>query len=348
VVSKAAISVQAQFAQPANQSPVSASKGSIYAPALADQRVDEAIISRIPPVTPELAPPRTSQTPGQVANVQPLSNQLEALNRRAASMAEKGMLFAAKNELIQALELNSQSLDMRHGGTSHAAALTAGLAALREAEDFSVRGSSHDSSAARASQIAGNHKTAILPASDDISLAVAQQRYFAFAQEQLAIAARGEPAASRTLHLLGKIQLALAGSAGRESSLGEARALVWFQTALAADSRNHLAANELGVLLARSGQLDAARRVLQHSLSVQPQVETWHNLAVVHERLGETELARLAENERRLLAQRGPRPAPSGDKQIAWVDAGAFAAQGVGKGSSSLSTAAQPVHTTRR
>jgi tetratricopeptide (TPR) repeat protein len=344
---KVAIPVQAQFAQPAVTSPVVGSNRSIYAPALAEERPGEPSISRIPPVASEPTPPAPSQTLEQAANSQPLPIQVDALNRRAASMAQKRMLFAAKNELIQALELNSQALDVHRGGTIHAAALTAGLTALREAEDFSVGGSSHGS-VARTSQIAGSHKTAILIASGDIPPAVAQQQYFEFAQQQLAFAAGGQPAASRTLYTLGKIQLAMPGSGGSESSLGEARALVWFQAALAADSRNHLAANELGVLQARFGQLDAARRALLHSISIHPQVETWHNLAAVHERLGEVELARLAENERRLLAQRAPRPANSEEKHIAWVDASTFAGQGARGDRTPLSTASQPANTTRR
>src|SRR5688572_6184177 len=47
---KVAIPVQAQFAQPAVQSPVVGSNRSIYAPALADERPDEPSVSRIPPV----------------------------------------------------------------------------------------------------------------------------------------------------------------------------------------------------------------------------------------------------------------------------------------------------------
>lgn len=344
---KVAIPVQAQFAQPAVQPPVSGSSRSVYAPALAAEHPDTGLLSRIPPVTAEPAPPAPSQAPDRAANAPSLANQVESLNRRATSMAQKGMLFAAKNELIGALKLNAHLLDERRGGTIHTAALAAGLTALCEAEDFSV-GSGQDLSVARARQIAGSHKTAILPASGDISPAVAQQQYFAFAQQQLAFAAGGEPAASRSLYTLGKIQLAMLGSAGPKSPVGQARALVWFQASLAADSRNHLAANELGVLLARYGQLDAARRALLHSLSIHPQVETWHNLAAVHERLGEAELARLAENERRMLALRDPRPAHTNGKYIAWVDASTFAAQEAREDRTPLSTASQPANTTRR
>jgi uncharacterized protein HemY len=102
---------------------------------------------------------------------------------------------------------------------------------------------------------------------------------------------------------------------------------VFYQAALAVDPGNFLAANELGVLLARYGQWQDARRALLASLSIQPHAEGWHNLAIVHRRLGEIELARLAENERQLLVGKpGPRK-PAGGPEIQWHEPQQFAAQ---------------------
>jgi hypothetical protein len=82
----------------------------------------------------------------------------------------------------------------------------------------------------------------------------------------------------------------------------------------------------LGVLLAGYGQLADARRLLLHSVSIHPHVEGWHNLATVHRKLGEAELAKLADGERLLLAQReGRAPSPAADL-IRWVDPQTFAA----------------------
>ena len=99
---------------------------------------------------------------------------------------------------------------------------------------------------------------------------------------------------------------------------------------MAAVDRNFLAANELGVLMARYGQLQEARRLLVHSVQVQPQVEAWHNLAVVHERLGEADLATRAAYERELLAQRMPAPSLASGN-VEWVDAKTFAAHSPGE-----------------
>jgi hypothetical protein len=105
--------------------------------------------------------------------------------------------------------------------------------------------------------------------------------------------------------------------------------MVFYQAALAVDARNYLAANELGVLLARYGQLQEARQALVHSISTRPHAQGWQNLAIVHRRLGETELAKLAENERELIAK-SPAAAPrtSTDQLIEWVDPTTFASRG--------------------
>jgi tetratricopeptide (TPR) repeat protein len=248
---------------------------------------------------------------------------------RANQMARKGMLFAARNELVQALELVAHANDVRHGTAQHAAALAAGLTALKEADDFSAQPGG-DSARIAAQEIARSHRTTILHGAGEFSPLVAQQHYYAFAQQQLSLALAGEPAAAKALYSLGKIQMALAGPASQTQSLHGPRAMVCYQAALAIDSRNYQAANELGVLLARYGQWTEARRALLHSVTIQPHVEGWHNLAAVHRRLGETELAQLAENERRLLASKPPArgassAASSAEKIVTWVDSQTFA-----------------------
>jgi hypothetical protein len=257
-----------------------------------------------------------------------VADQAAVMSRRAYAMAQKGMLFTARNELVQSLRLVAQALDVERATGEHTAALSAGLTALAEADDFAPEAGS-DAAVIDVVAIARGHRTPILRVAGSVSPVVAQQQYYNFAQQQLAFAAGSEPAASQSLFTLGKIQMALAGQTAEPQSLHGPRAMVFYQAALAVDGRNYLAANELGVLLARYGQLHDARRALLHSVSLRPHVEGWHNLAIVHERLGETELARLAENERKLLEEK---PAPTAvaatGKQIEWVDPQTFAAHG--------------------
>jgi hypothetical protein len=100
--------------------------------------------------------------------------------------------------------------------------------------------------------------------------------------------------------------------------------MVFYQAALMVDGRNFLAANELGVLLARFGHWEDARHVLQFGLSADSQPALWRNLATVHRHLGEHELARLAQveagrAERRLGTGSSRRGLDDGDGFLRWV-----------------------------
>ena len=107
------------------------------------------------------------------------------------------------------------------------------------------------------------------------------------------------------------------------------QAMVFHQIATSIDPANYRAANELGVLLARFGQLPEARAVLQQSVATHPLPEAWHNLMVVHQRLGEHDLAQCARNEL-ALAQRpsgagSPNVGVSAQPVVQWVDPPTFA-----------------------
>ncbi|MEX2172716.1 MAG: hypothetical protein WD872_00055, partial [Pirellulaceae bacterium] len=278
---------------------------------------------------PPAAGPQPATQPAAQArrsSMQPVHERAAAMTRHALESARKGMLFSARDELTQALRLVAQALDVQQQRATHVAALSAGLTALDEARDFAPRDGG-GAAPIDVSTLARTHRTPLFgQGAGGMSPVVAQQHYFNFAQQQLALAVGGEPAASQSLYALGKIQMALAEQTTEQQSLHAPQAMVFHQAALAVDPRNHLAANELGVLLARYGQLEAARQALVHSVTLQPHAEGWHNLAVVHQRLGQTELAQLAENERRLLAggaQPGPRQPVN--QSVEWLDPRTFA-----------------------
>ena len=114
---------------------------------------------------------------------------------------------------------------------------------------------------------------------------IALQRYYTYAQEQLAAAAGPEPAGSMALYGLGRLAAASAKLGDTDEIESTARAMVFYQAALLADDRNFRAGNELGVLLAKSGKLERAKEIFLRSLAISPQPATWHNLAKIHERL---------------------------------------------------------------
>ena len=288
---------------------------------------DPAISGHIPFQSGHAAMP-PSPSPN---SLRPVAERAVQISDRGFAMAQRGMLFAGREELIKSLQLIAQALDVQEGTSTHAAALASGLAALREARDFASSATA-PGAVVNVAQAASTHRTPVLrsmPPQTEMSPVIAQQQYLAFAQSQLAIAAGHQPVASQALYRLGRLQTLLAAHDDDPQALHAPQAMAFHQAALSVDSANSLAANELGVLLARYGQLDDARRLLLLSISVHPQVETWHNLAAVHHRLGEEDLARRAESERELLAKATGRPAAKqANDMLRWVDPPTFAASG--------------------
>jgi len=259
-----------------------------------------------------------------------VAQQAQQISDRGLAMAQRGMLFAGRAELTKALQLIAQALDVQTGANTHAAALASGLTALKEAGDFAAQG--QGLGAIDVAKVAHAHQTPLLKgqAAANLSPVVAQQQYYGFAQSQLVAATGRQPVASQVLYRLGRLQTALAAHDAAPQALHGPQAIVFQQAALATDGGNYLAANELGVLLARYGQLATARDLLARSVSIHPQVESWHNLSVVHRRLGEVELARQADRERELLAQKSGGSANRAGDLVRWVDTRAFASSGGG------------------
>jgi tetratricopeptide (TPR) repeat protein len=241
--------------------------------------------------------------------------------RHGFQLAERGALLSARAEFIAALQLIAQASDAQQGTQFYGKALTAGLVALKESNDFIRRDAGQ--AEVEVAQVATAHKTPILKSElvGSYTPMTAAQRYDAYAQEQLAAAAAQEITGSMALFGLGKVAAALQRSQPSQQLESNAHAMLLFQAALMVDARNYRAANELGVLSAENGNLSRARALLIHSVSLSPQVAAWHNLAVVHARLGEQQLAAQARARASGLAQtgRGTRSA------VQWVDATMFA-----------------------
>ena len=239
----------------------------------------------------------------------PRSPQIEQVARRADQHSRRGFelagrkaYYSARSEFVQALRAIAQALDAQSGTVAHAAALMHGLEALEESDDFVATGSILETHIDVAADIDA-HRTPILRGAElrGVSPLVALQQYYTYAQEQLGVSVGHELAGSMALHGLGKVHAALATQDSPGTS-GEAKAIVLERAALLAYPGNFMAANDLGVLLARVGRYAEAREALMQSLSVAEHPETWKNLAVVHQALGENQLAQLARHEAGLAA----------------------------------------------
>ena len=291
-----------------------------------------------PTQPPAPSPQPTTSTPLQVVAERALHKA-----DRASAMAQRGMLYSARTELIQALQIIAQSLDIQHATSAHAAALSAGLTALEEARDFSAQ-TNRPGEEVNVPAIAAAHRTPLLRAASGglISPVVAQQQYLGLAQTRFIEAAGRVPVASQILYRLGRLQTALAAHDPDPLALHGPEAIVFHQAALATDSGNWLAANELGVLYARYGQLPAAKQLLLTSVTTHPHVAGWQNLAAIHRRLGETDLADRAEAERQLLASKTGAANSAASGMVRWVDQQTFAASGGADVSWPASVAARP------
>ena len=208
--------------------------------------------------------------------------------------------FAARTELINGLRSLSQALDASHGDQQHDAALSRGLRALQEADDF-YRGGAK--AAVDLTAIVDLHQTDVLHNQNLAArspLAAAEQ-YHRYAVQQLDIEAGGLELAADALYRMGKLFGAAENEFAPSPTFVRKKAIVFHRAALAVEQSHFLAANELGVLLVKSGKLADARQAFLDSLKANPHAAAWHNLAVVHQKMGEPDLARKARYEWHLL-----------------------------------------------
>lgn len=272
---------------------------------------------------PRAAPATPPPAPSPAVDVGTVLRQADEHNRRGASSAAKGAWFTARTEFVEALRCVAAAADARAGRTDHTVAFQAGLTATTEAEAFTSRGAAQPLDL---ETLRRTHRTsAFLPPPARGASAVAlHDAYLTFAKEQLAAAAMGYETGSVALHGLGKVHAA----AGTTIADARAKARTFYEAALVVAPANFLAANDLAVLLAEDGRLEQARDCLHAGLRQSSQPAMWNNLAAVHDRLGQPQLAQAARQEAAALERRAA-SAPGSvlpTHNVAWLDPRNFAA----------------------
>ena len=239
------------------------------------------------------------------------------------SLSRRGAAFAARQEFYSSLRILAQSHDTRAGGTAYTRALRDSIIALKEAEDFIVS-DTETQIGLNVDAVVEGHSTKVIPASEAVHMTAigAMQRYFAFASNQLRVASGQNAVAAEALYCLGKLHTVQAKFGANSSKLDMAKAIVFHQAAMASDASNFRSANELGVLLANSGRLQESQEMLKRSLQIQQLPQAWKNLAVVHQRAGENQLAQLAQQE--FLISSNQQSAGMVQDTIRWVEPTAF------------------------
>ena len=273
-------------------------------------------------ISPSVPLPQVAgmRSPAMVATLA----QADGRVRHAIQLAEKGAMYASRKEFTAVLTMIAQAHDVERGTRQHSQAVSAGLLALKEAHDF-VAPTSAEIDVVR---LVAGHRTPVLKQLNvsDLPPTLAAQYYYSYAKEHLAAGVGRETVGSIALYGLAKILIAGAGHNAQQLEFtGPAIAL--YQAALISEPQNFRAAHELGVLLAGSGQLEMAREMLMGSVAQAPQPIMYQNLAVVHSRLGEPQLAREAQQKASTLEQTIPQTkAPP----VQWVDPATFASLGTG------------------
>jgi tetratricopeptide (TPR) repeat protein len=230
-----------------------------------------------------------------------LTSQLLPAVQRGYNLAQHGAFFAARTEFVQVLRRVAQAKDAGSDTNEHARALAAGLRALDEADDFVPQGVQLEAELDVRS-VASSHRTPVLrDYAQDVMPQDAAVQYHSYAQQQLAIVAAGEQAGSMALYGLGKVYARLAERRDDEVQLTRG-AMTMYSAALDACPNNHLAANELGVLLCRTGRPTDAVRQFERTIDLAPNATAYHNLAVAQQKLGMPGQAGANEQESQRLA----------------------------------------------
>lgn len=262
-----------------------------------------------------------------------LSARFQPRVREAFTLARHGALHAAKGRFEELLSELARAKDASQMTDRHARALAAGLRALREADDFT----STNNNPPEPQAIAAGHLTPMLhEGSHEWTLpheAIAM--YHLYAQQKMAAAVSGEQAGSMMLFGLGKINAQLAERDHMPQAIR--KSLTMYRSAVAAHQMNYLAANEAGVLLARSGRYRQSLPLLNIAAQIGGSSATHRNLAHVHSKLGNTQLATQHQHVAVQVARREMvRGQLSTERGIAWVSPEEFNRRSHAAGATSL------------
>jgi hypothetical protein len=258
-------------------------------PTFAPQQFEE------PPQQSALLPWGPSTPTTEMAAV---SQRAEQAARRGFNLAERGALYSARSQFIESLKIVAQAMDEQLHTSAHTKALAAGLRAMDEVNDFVPRNGRLPSDM-NIQMIAAAHHTPVLKSRslEQLTVADVQRLYLTYAQEQLAAASGDQAVGSLALHGMGKICTTPADMHGPREQIAEAKAVAYYQSALLVEPRNFMAANELGVILARYGRLKQSQAVLEQAVAQSASPTAYRNLAAVCEKLGEQDKAVAARHE---------------------------------------------------
>lgn len=235
------------------------------------------------------------------ASTNDLSRRLTPEVQAGFQLGKSGAVFAARAKFVGVLRRIAQAKDAEARSTRHAVALAEGLRTLDQADDFVPKGDALEAEL-NVAAIARSHGVRIIDDEQAVTPHDAMARYSQHAAKCLAEAAAKEPAGSMALYGLGKSYTRLEAQ-GDDPTAGR-KSAVLYRAAIDTRAENYLAANELGVRLARVGRYDQASAVLRQAASQPTAIATVHaNLAAIEQRRGEMQVAAAAQQHSQMLAE---------------------------------------------
>ena len=236
------------------------------------------------------------------------------------SLARRGASQAAGQEFLSALKVIAQGNDTVAQSNQFSRALGQAVLAMREARDF-VSSNVETQMVVEVSGITESHRSNVIrpEQAKTTTPSQAMKKYFAFAQQKFDEAGGRNPVTAEVFYCLGKLHSVASFNQSVPNKLDVAKAITFHRAALLSDETNHRSANELGVLMVKTGQLDEATKLFKKSLIANPTPQTWKNLAKTHQRMGQTQLAKLANTEFSIAAR-----TPSASSSIEWMPTSKF------------------------
>lgn len=214
------------------------------------------------------------------------------------SLLRRGSYFSAQQEFHAALRIITSSNDSQTNSTRYSRALTEAAVAMKEAEDF-VRTELESEALLSVASTVETHQSKIINQADlDQTLPKqAAQQYLQFAQNRLDQAGGRNVVSAEAFCCLGELHSSTKQSESSPPAMGIAKAIAFHRAALISDPNNSRSPNELGVLMAKIGQLDSAIALFQQSLANNQTPQTWKNLAKAYRQKGEFDLANAANDQ---------------------------------------------------
>jgi hypothetical protein len=215
--------------------------------------------------------------------------QASELQFESERALRRGAYFSARESAVGGLRALAVATDGQQRTSTASEALQAALDAVREAEDFVGRYGQADSAAVN--RMIASHQTPVLKdrQQQDMSPHAAADVYLDFARQKFTQAMSQRAEASTLLRVLAQAEKAM-----RESDIEFANSisLCYLRAAVATNSQDPDALNELGYGAMQLGLLEESEWALELSLASRPTVPAMQNLIEVNRLAGNSERAK--------------------------------------------------------